>query len=206
MRQLTGTPIEKSIEPSKEAKDQTSSYSDQMEQLRNQLKEATSQRQENEKKAKEYLDRIKRLQADMENLQKITKRQVETVTRQASERLLLKLLPSLDALREAEKVSNSGNPLPPQEIAVGLRMLEQQLSDVLRSEGIEEITAVGQPLDPERHEVVSFVETDEKPENTITEEIRKGYMMNGKVIRPSIVVVSKKTHAKEEEPAGDTAE
>ena len=47
-------------------------------------------------------------------------------------------------------------------------------------------------LDPELHEVISYVETNEKPENTVLEEIRKGYKLNGKVIRPSLVVVSKK--------------
>jgi molecular chaperone GrpE len=169
-----------------------------MEQLRNQLKEATRLRQESDKKSEEYLERIKRLRADMENLQKITKRQMDMVTRQASERLMLKLLPSLDALKEAERVASSGNSLPPEEIAVGLKMLQQQLNDVLRSEGFEEIAAVDQPLNPEKHEVVSYVETDEKPENIVIEEVRKGYTLNGKVIRPSIVVVSKKARAKDE--------
>jgi molecular chaperone GrpE len=191
------------VESPKKAKGEIPPPSDQVEQLRNQLKEATKQKQESERKTEEYLDRIKRMQADMENLQKVTKRQIETVTRQASERLMLRLLPSLDALREAAKVANSGNSLPPEEIAVGLKMLQQQLSEVLRSEGFEEIAAVGQPLNPEKHEVVSYVETDEKPENTIIEEIRKGYMLNGKVIRPSFVVVSKKPRAKDEEPVGD---
>ena len=203
---MTANPVKRPIETPKKDESKAPPPSDQIEQLRNQLKEATSQRQENERKVKEYLDRIKRLQADMENLQKITKRQVETVTRQASERLLLKLMPSLDALREAEKVADSGNSLPPEEIAVGLRMLRQQLSEVLRTEGLEEILAVDQAFDPERHEVVSYVETNEKPENTVIEEIRKGYTLNGKVIRPSLVVVSKKPPAKEEGPIGEEAE
>ncbi len=77
------------------------------------------------------------------------------------------------------------------ETAVGLRMLQKQLTEVLQSEGLEEIAAVGKPLDPELHEVVSYVETDEKPENIVVEEIRRGYILNGKVIRPSLVVVSK---------------
>ena len=171
--------------------------------MRTQLKEANKLKQESEKKAEEYLDRAKRLQADMENLQKITKRQIDSITRQAAERLMIKLLPSLDALKEAERVASSEKSLPREEVAVGLKMLQQQLSDVLRSEGFEEIIAVGQKLDPEKHEVVSYVETDEKPENTILEEIRKGYTLNGRVIRPSIVVVSKKPHANEEPAEAD---
>ena len=174
-------PVEKKDE---EPKDET-------EELRKQLHEAVQRKADSEKKAAEYLDRLKRLQADMENIQKITKRQVEKVTSQASERLLLKLLPSLDALRQAVKIASSNDSLPRDEIAVGLKMLQEQLAEVLETEGLEEIPAEGSPLDPELHEVVSYVETDEKPENTVLEEVRKGYRLNGKVIRPSLVVVSK---------------
>ena len=159
--------------------------------VQDELLEAVRQKQESERKAAEYLDRLKRLQAEMENVQKITRRQVREVTSQASERLLSKLLPSLDALQQAVNVVTSGNSLLPDETAVGLKMFQKQLTEVLQSEGLEEISAVGKPLDPELHEVVSYVETDEKPENTVVEEIRRGYTLNGKVLRPSLVVVSK---------------
>lgn len=164
---------------------------DKPEIVQDELLEAVRQRQESERKAADYLDRLKRLQADMENVQKITRRQVQDVTSQASERLLAKLLPSLDSLQQAVNVATSGNPLLPDETAVGLRMLQEQLTEVLQSEGLEEIAAVGKLLDPELHEVVSYVETDKTPENIIVEEIRRGYTLNGKVIRPSLVVVSK---------------
>lgn len=172
---------------------------DEVGELQKQLQDAMRQKAEIEKKAADYLDRLKRLQADMENIQKITKRQLETVTSQASERLLLKLLPSLDALSQAVKIASSNDSLPRDEIAVGLKMLQEQLSQVLETEGLEEIPAEGEPLDPELHEVVSYVETDEKPENRVLEEVRRGYKLNGKVIRPSLVVVSKKP--KRPEPA-----
>lgn len=172
---------------------------DFIDQFRAQLDELAREKQQSEKKAAEYLDRLQRLQADMENLQKITKRQVETVTRQASEGLLLKLLPILDALQQAARMAHSNEHLPAEEIAVGLNMLLKQMTDVLRSEGLEEISAVGQPLDPERHEAVSFVETDDAPENTVMEEVRRGYLLNGRVIRPSLVVVSKPKASKEKE-------
>ena len=160
------------------------------ENVQDELLEAVKQKQESERKAAEYLDRLKRLQAEMENVQKITRRQVQEVTLQASERLLTKLLPSLDALQQAVNAA-SGNSLLPDETAVGLRMLQKQLTEVLQSEGLEEIAAVGKPMDPELHEVVGYVESDEKPENIVVDEIRKGYTLNGKVIRPSLVVVSK---------------
>jgi len=165
---------------------------DEVGQLQKQLQDAMLQKAESERKAADYLNRLKRLQADMENIQKITKRQLETVTSQASERLLRKLLPSLDALRQAVKIANSNDSLPRDEIAMGLKMLQEQLSHILETEGLEEIPAEGERLDPEVHEVVSYVETDEKPENTVLEEVRRGYKLNGKVIRPSLVVVSRK--------------
>jgi molecular chaperone GrpE len=164
---------------------------DNAEIVQDELLEAVRQKQESERKAAEYLDRLKRLQAEMENVQKITRRQVQEVTSQASERLLVKLLPTLDGLQQAVNVVTSGNSLLPDETAVGLMMLQKQLTEVLQSEGLEEIQAVGKALDPELHEVVSYVETDEKPENIVVEEIRRGYTLNGKVIRSSLVVVSK---------------
>jgi molecular chaperone GrpE len=81
--------------------------------------------------------------------------------------------------------------MPPEEISVGLKMLLKQLLEVLKSEGLEEIPAVGELLNPERHEVVSSTETGDVPENTILEEVRRGYLLNGRVIRSSLVVVSK---------------
>jgi molecular chaperone GrpE len=164
---------------------------DFIEQFRSQLNELVKQNEQAEKKAAEYLDRLQRMQADMENLQKITKRQIDTVTKQASENLLVKLLPVLDALQQATKIAHEGNSLPPEEISVGLRMLLKQLLEVLKGEGLEEIPAMGELLNPEKHEVVSYIPTNDVPENTIMEEVRKGYVLNGKVIRTSLVVVSK---------------
>jgi molecular chaperone GrpE len=156
-----------------------------------QLEELERARRDSEKKATEYFERLQRLQADMENLQRITRRQVESITKQASENLMVKLLPILDALGQAGNFAQSGKPVSIQEIGVGLKMLLKQMIDTLRTEGLEEISAVGERLDPEKHEVVGYVETDDAPENSIVEEVRKGYQLNGKVIRPSLVVVSK---------------
>jgi len=171
---------------------------DFIEQFRAQLEELDKARRDSEKKAAEYFDKLQRLQADMENLQKITNRKLESVTRRASEGLVLKLLPILDAMQQAGSFAHSGKSLSTEEIAVGLRMLQKQLTDVLRSEGLEEIHAVGQPLDPERHEVVSYVEKDDQ-DDIVTEEVRRGYLLNGKVIRPSLVIVSKRRSNSESE-------
>lgn len=176
-----------------------------IQQIRKELDEAVRQKDESERKSVDYFERLQRLQADMENLQKVTRRQLDAVTKQASERLLVSLLPILDAMHQAEMIAHSGNSLPPDEIAVGLQMLRKQLVEILSSEGLEEIPTVGRLLDPELHEVVSYIETDNEPENTIVEEVRKGYLLNGKVIRPSLVVVSK-MRTPEDKPVEGSAE
>jgi molecular chaperone GrpE len=164
---------------------------DFIEQFRSQTDELVRQKEQSDRKAAEYLERLQRLQADMENLQKMTKRQIDSVTKQASEGVLLKLLPIVDALQQATKMTQTGNSLSPEEISAGLNMLLKQLLEVLKGEGLNEIPALGESLNPQRHEVVSLVETSDMPENTVVEEVRKGYLLNGKVIRPSLVVVSK---------------
>ena len=190
---------EKSLKQSSEAEVEEHEVSE----LQKQLKEATKAKNESEKKAAEYLDKLQRLQADMENIQKIAKRQVDTATSQASERLLMKLLPVLDSLRQAVKIAGSADPLPQGEVAVGLKMLQDLFLQALETEGLQEIPTEGRSLDPGMHEVVSYVETDEKPENTVLEEVRRGYTLNGKVIRPALVVVSKKPKFQERTVATD---
>ena len=172
---------------------------DFFDQVKLQLDELSKAKQESEKKAEEYLDKLRHLQADMDNLQKITKRQVDTITKQASENLLQKLLPIIDALQQAGKIAHTNNSLPPEEIAVGLNMLQKQLTDILRGEGLEEIPSKGRAFDPARHEAVNYIETDEVPENTVIEELRRGYTLNGTVIRPSLVVVSRPKAAQKSE-------
>jgi molecular chaperone GrpE len=169
----------------------------QLDDIRRRLDELTKQKDESEKKAADYFGRLQRLQADMENLQKMAQRQVDEATRRSSERLLVKLLPILDALQQAGKTVHESSSLPPDEVAVGLKMLHQQLTEVLASEGLQEIATIGQSLDPELHEVVGYSETDESPENTVVEEVRKGYLLNNRVVRPSLVIVSKRKSSEE---------
>jgi len=172
---------------------------DFIEQFRSQLEELDKARRDSERKAAEYFEKLQRLQADMENLQKITKRQMESVTKNATEGLILKLLPIMDALQQAGNIAHSGNSLPPEEIAVGLGMLQKQLTEILGAEGLSDVPAVGEPLDPARHEVVSYVERDDLPENTVVEEVRRGYLLNGRLIRPSLVIVSRRKSDSHEE-------
>ena len=151
------------------------------------LKEALEREKE---RADEYLNRLKYLQADFENYQKRVGREREELVKRASEELILKLLSVVDDLERAVEASRSSS--DKEVLASGVEMVLKQFQATLAEEGLSQIEAVGKPLDPELHEVVTTVETDQCPENIIVRVLRKGYSLNGKVIRPSMVEVAKK--------------
>ena len=151
------------------------------------LKEALEREKE---RADEYLNRLKYLQADFENYQKRVEREREELVKRGSEELILKLLGVVDDLERAIEASKSSSD---REVLVsGVEMVLKQLQATLAEEGLSQIEAVGRPLDPELHEAIATVETDQYPENIIVRVLRKGYSLNGRVIRPSMVEVAKK--------------
>jgi len=151
------------------------------------LKEALEREKE---RADGYLNRLKYLQADFENYQKRVKREQEELVKHGSEQLIVKLLGVVDDMERAIEASKSSSD---KEVLVsGVQMVLKQLQATLAEEGLSQIEAVGKPLDPELHEAIATVETDQYPENIIVRVLRKGYSLNGKVIRPSMVEVAKK--------------
>ena len=154
------------------------------------LKEALEREKE---RADEYLNRLKYLQADFENYQKRVGREREELVKRASEELILKLLSVVDDLERAVEASRSSS--DKEVLASGVEMVLKQFQATLAEEGLSQIEAVGKPLDPELHEVVTTVETDQCPENIIVRVLRKGYSLNGRVIRPSMVEVARKRSA-----------
>jgi len=151
------------------------------------LKEALEQEKA---KADEYLNRLKYLQADFENYQKRVEREREELLKRGNEELIMKLLSVVDDLERAVEAGKSSSD---KEVLVsGVEMVLKQFQAALAEEGLSQIEAVGKPLDPELHEAVSTVETDQCPENIIVRVLRKGYSLNGKVIRPSVVEVAKR--------------
>jgi len=141
-------------------------------------------------RADEYLNRLKYLQADFENYQKRVEREREELVKRGSEELILKLLSVVDDLERAVEAGKSSSN---KEVLVsGVEMVLKEFQAALAEEGLSQIEAVGKPLDPELHEAVATVETDQYPENIIVRVLRKGYSLNGRVIRPSMVEVVKK--------------
>lgn len=138
--------------------------------------------------------RYTRLAADFDNHRKRTERQQRELIARAGERLICDLIPVLDSFEHALE-SAAENP----GVVKGVQLIREQMLAVLRREGLEPIEALGKPFDPQLHEACSFAETDGEPENTVVKEIRRGYILAGKVIRPSMVQVSKN---KEEDDNG----
>ena len=158
----------------------------------------TAEKEAAEVRAEECFDKLRRLQADFENYQKMTKRELETITQLANEKLMVRLLTVLDALENAVQIKRINDPKAAEALHEGLKMVLREMKDALEAEGLAEIGTEGAPLDPRKHEVVTFVETTKRPENTVLRELRRGYTLKGTVIRPSLVEVAKQPKAKEE--------
>jgi len=144
-------------------------------------------------RSEEYLTRLKYMQADFENLKKRLDRQMEEVKRFSNERLVLALLEIVDELEAA--IDSGSSSSSAKTIVQGVEMIFNKLRKVLESEKVTPIQCVGEVFDPSKHSAIAKVERDNGNENRILEEIRKGYMMKGKVIRSSIVKISQKPAA-----------
>ena len=156
------------------------------------LEELANALEEEKKRSEDYLNRLKYMQADFENLKKRLDRQLEEVRKYSNERLILELLGIMDELEVAVQEGKQT-----ESIAIflqGVEMIVKKLRKVLAKEEVSPIECVGQAFDPSKHEVIAKVENDE--EGKIIEEIRKGYIMKGKVIRPSVVKITVKPSLK----------
>ncbi len=126
------------------------------------------------------------LQAELENQQKRAIKERVDLLRFASEGVLRQILPVLDEFELAVGVlAERGD-----DLADGLRMVTENLMKILRSEGLQEIEADGQPFDPYLHEAVDFVEAEH--EGRVVEVVTRGYRLDTKILRPARVIVSKK--------------
>lgn len=143
------------------------------------------------KTADEYLDRIKRIQADYENYRKrMLKEQLEIIKR-ASKDLIEKLLPVLDSFEIALN-PDANSVREEDDFHKGVRMIYASLMDVLQKEGLKVINPQGSEFDPQTCEAAVTESSNEFKDHHIISVLRKGYMLNDYVIRPAVVKVCKK--------------
>jgi len=167
---------------------ETQEESSEIEKLRQQLESRGLE-------AKENYDRFLRQAAELENLKKRTAREKGEAVRYANEALVKDLLPVLDNLERAvEHAKGGGNGKP---LVDGVEMVLKGFLDVLSKYGVTQITAKGESFDPQKHEAIAQVESEEYEPNTVVEEHHKGYYLLDRLLRPALVSVAKVPETKE---------
>jgi len=148
-------------------------------------------------KADEFWDRLLRTTADLENFKKRAARERIEAGQAASIALLQKLLPVLDHFEMAQSAAQTAAAPPSgiQSLQAGIAMVQQQFKSILAESGLEEIDATGKPFDPLIHEAVSQIETADVPEGQVVRQVRKGYRLRERLLRPATVIVAKKPSA-----------
>ena len=152
-------------------------------------------------KADECLDKMLRVQADFENRKKRQDKEKLDFLKFANEGLITELLRVMDDFERA--IDSAKNTNDAKVLLQGIEMVRRDFEDILKDSGLKVIDPKGQPFDPEKHEAIEHIEDDTHPANTVLEVMRKGYELNGKVLRPASVKVSNK---KEEQKQEDNKE
>jgi molecular chaperone GrpE len=134
-------------------------------------------------------DRYKRALADLDNYRKRTARETERRIAEERDKIERDWLDAVDAVERALRME----PTPENPVAEGLRQVLEQMEAILARHGIERIGAGGEQFDPERHEAISVVESDDMPDRTVMEVARSGFASGDRVIRPAQVVVSRRS-------------
>src|SRR6185503_14044563 len=143
-------------------------------------------------KADEHWNRLLRTTADFENFKKRATREKQDAIKFANETLLQKLIPILDNFDMALSAAQSAQSDAVQSLQTGVNMIHQQFKNVMAEAGLEEVDANGKAFDPNLHEAVSQQETAEVPEGQVVQQLRKGYKLRDKLLRPATVIVAKK--------------
>lgn len=152
----------------------------------NSLDEISKLFEEKTKELEELKDRYLRVCAEYDNYRKRTTREIKEIRETATEHLIKDLLPVLDNFERALQHI----PDPEDAFASGIRMVFSQLKDTLMARGLLPIETIGQPFDPNVHEALAQIES-EQSEGTVVQEYQKGYLLGKRVLRPAKVVVSK---------------
>jgi molecular chaperone GrpE len=152
------------------------------------VKELEEELEAEQEKAKEYLNRLKYLQADFENYRKRVEREVQEAVQRSNEKLVACLIDIIDDLESAISAGETTENIDA--LLEGIKMVHKNLDRLLEKEGLERLECVGQAFDPNMHEVLSEIPTKDLESGTVIEEARKGFMFKGKVLRPSIVKIA----------------
>ncbi len=168
---------------SKEQKKPAKAEKKELAKLREELEELQNERDE-------LLGKLQRVSADYANYQKRTPKQIADTITYEKEVIIKSLLPAMDnfehTLQNAHSAENADI------LIKGIKIIYDQLLDILKSHNVEQIKALGEKFDPALHQAMMRKFQEETQEDEVIEEFQKGYQLNGRVIRPSKVVVNKR--------------
>lgn len=156
--------------------------------LRRQLEEKEAQLRELQEQNRQMTDQLLRAMADLENVRRRGQKEREEAAQFGSQSLLSDFLPVMDNLERAISAAESGTV---ETLLEGVRLTLRQMQDTLQRHGVEPVGGAGQPFDAHVHEAIMRADpTEEYPAGTVVDEIRKGYTLRGRLLRPSIVKVA----------------
>jgi molecular chaperone GrpE len=158
--------------------------------LENELSRAEVERQKAKEEADNNMNKLRYLMADFDNYRKRMEKQIESKINQGKAELILKFVSIHDDLSRAIETAKQDK--SDQVVIEGLEGILRNAETLFDAEGVKEIETIGTPFDPNIHDAISFKYDDTVPENTVIAEIRKGYMISDKVLRPSLVEISKR--------------
>jgi molecular chaperone GrpE len=144
--------------------------------------------QKQQEETRKNFDQYLRALAEVENIKKRSVREREEYLKYANVSMIKKLLPIIDDLHRALGVARTSRDF--EAMTKGVEMTAHSLDELLKGEGVKTIESLGQPFDPQFHQALSVESSEEHPENTVIEQLQKGYIMHDRVIRPSLVRVS----------------
>lgn len=177
--------------PKKKGKDPKDAMLEAMIAAKNEAVAALAQTQV---EAKSFQERYVRSRADFENYKKRQERERDEAVKFANERLLKELMPVIDnmerAMDAARKTAAETEADSVKNVIDGIEMVYRQFMDTFSKFGVEAFSAAGQPFDPARHEAVAQREDTSVPSGTVIEEYQRGFLLSGRLVRPSMVVVS----------------
>ncbi len=165
-------------EAPEEAASEAAAMQEEIEALKGQVEKLTGDLQEKK-------DRLLRLQADFDNFRRRSAKEREEISAVVTQNFCKDMLPLLDNFERAMAAETKDV----EAFQKGVEMIFTQFQEVLKKNGLEQIEAVGQKFDPNFHQAVMRVEDPEKEDDTVAQELQKGYMVKGRVIRPSRVQV-----------------
>jgi len=160
------------------------------------LKEMEEKVESLNKEATENHDRLLRMAAEFENYKKRTAREMNDFRKFANESFVKAMLPVVDSL-DLAITSASNDQQANSSLVEGVTMTLKEIYKVFEQFGITPIESMGKTFDPAFHQAMMQEETEAYPENTVSRELQKGYMIHDRLLRPAMVVVSKKKEASE---------